>query len=123
MATILADCDPAQPYGAAIACPRRDEDDRLPLALAAGRRWCWLMAWRLLYVERSGRGIVTFPPRVRPRAAARQTVLLGYLPAMGRKGSLSGGSTGACRRVAARRPTARCGSQALPRTNLPACAV
>jgi ATP-dependent Lhr-like helicase len=85
--TILAACDPGQPYGAAIPWPRRDDDDRRSLARATAAQVVLVDGVPVLYVERSGRGIVTLP-------AAEQDgllelaipALLGYAARHGAKG-------------------------------------
>jgi len=59
--TLLAACDPAQPYGAAVPWPRREDDDRRPLARAAGARVVLVDGEPVLYIERSGRGLLSLP--------------------------------------------------------------
>jgi ATP-dependent Lhr-like helicase len=58
---LLAVTDPAQPYGAALAWPRRGEDDRRPLPRAAGAYVVLVDGQPALYLERGG-GIQTLPP-------------------------------------------------------------
>ena len=60
-AVVLAACDPAQPYGAAVPWPRRSDDERRGLARAAGAQVVMVDGVPVLYAERSGRGIVTLP--------------------------------------------------------------
>ena len=60
-AVILAATDPAQPYGAAIAWPRADGDERLPLQRAAGAYVVLVGGRAVLYLERGGRGLLTLP--------------------------------------------------------------
>jgi ATP-dependent Lhr-like helicase len=72
-ALVLAATDPAQPYGAAFAWPRRSDE-----ASPAGRRparvagaYVVLVAAQLaLYVEQGGRGLQTFTAEPRPALAA-----------------------------------------------------
>ncbi|MEX2238268.1 MAG: DEAD/DEAH box helicase [Dehalococcoidia bacterium] len=56
---LLAASDAANPYGAAIAWPRRGEDDRRPLQRAAGAYIVLVDGRAALYLERGGRGIIT----------------------------------------------------------------
>jgi ATP-dependent Lhr-like helicase len=55
---VLAATDPAQPYGAALPWPRRDDDARRP-ARVRGAYVVLAGAEPVLYVEKGGRGIVT----------------------------------------------------------------
>jgi len=55
---VLAATDPAQPYGAALPWPRRDEDARRP-ARVRGAYVVLTGAEPVLYVEKGGRGIAT----------------------------------------------------------------
>jgi ATP-dependent helicase Lhr and Lhr-like helicase len=59
-AVVLAAADPAQPYGAALAWPKREEGQPRP-ARVAGAYVVLLGDEPTLYVERGGRGLVTFP--------------------------------------------------------------
>jgi ATP-dependent Lhr-like helicase len=84
---VLAACDPAQPYGAAIPWPRRDDDDRRNLARAAGAQIVLVDGVPVLYVERSGRGIVTLPAAEQDGLLElAMPVLLGYAARHGAKG-------------------------------------
>ncbi|HEX2103329.1 MAG TPA: DEAD/DEAH box helicase, partial [Solirubrobacteraceae bacterium] len=70
---VLAATDPAQPYGAALPWPKRDDEARKPQR-AAGAYVVLAGAEPVVYVERGGRGL-SFPlggddPRVRPALAA-----------------------------------------------------
>ncbi|MGK2965856.1 MAG: Lhr family helicase, partial [Tepidiformaceae bacterium] len=56
---VLAATDPANPYGAGLAWPKRDEAKRKPLARVAGAAVVIVDGEGVLYVERGGRGIVT----------------------------------------------------------------
>jgi ATP-dependent Lhr-like helicase len=86
-ATILAACDPAQPYGAAIPWPRRDDEDRRSLARAAGAQIVLVDGVPVLYVERSGRGIVTLPATEQDGLLElAMPALLGYAARHGAKG-------------------------------------
>ncbi|HEX5589180.1 MAG TPA: helicase-related protein, partial [Candidatus Limnocylindrales bacterium] len=58
---VLAAADPANPYGAAIPWPRRGDDDRRPLARAAGAAVVLVDGVAALYVERGGRTLQTLP--------------------------------------------------------------
>jgi ATP-dependent Lhr-like helicase len=72
---VLAATDPAQPYGAALPWPKRDDDERRRPARAAGAHIVLIGAELALYVETGGRGIVSFvgadePERLRTALAA-----------------------------------------------------
>ncbi len=58
---LLAAADPANPYGAALAWPRRSEEDRRPFQRAAGAYVVLVDGQASLYLERGGRSIQTFP--------------------------------------------------------------
>ncbi|HEY7522184.1 MAG TPA: hypothetical protein VH720_00820, partial [Candidatus Limnocylindrales bacterium] len=58
---LLAATDPAQPYGAALPWPRRDDDDRRPLPRAAGAYVVLVDGVAAVYLERGG-GLQTLPP-------------------------------------------------------------
>ena len=57
-ALVLAATDPANPYGASLPWPRRDEDQRRRPARVAGAYVVLLDAEPALYVERGGKGLV-----------------------------------------------------------------
>jgi ATP-dependent Lhr-like helicase len=57
-ALVLAAADPAQPYGAALPWPRREEGERRP-ARVAGAYVVLLGEDPVVYVERGGRGLIT----------------------------------------------------------------
>jgi ATP-dependent helicase Lhr and Lhr-like helicase len=61
-ALVLAAVDPAQPYGAALAWPRREGQTRRP-ARVAGAYVVFVDAEPVLYLERGGRGILTLGAR------------------------------------------------------------
>ena len=58
---LLAAADPANPYGAALAWPRRGETDRRPLQRAAGAYVVLVDGVAALYLERGGSTIQTLP--------------------------------------------------------------
>ncbi|MGH2427912.1 MAG: Lhr family helicase [Candidatus Limnocylindria bacterium] len=60
-AVVLAAADPAQPYGAALAWPRRSEEERLPLQRVAGAYVVLAAGEAALYLERGGRSLLTLP--------------------------------------------------------------
>jgi ATP-dependent Lhr-like helicase len=55
---VLAATDPANPYGASLPWPRRDEDQRRRPARVTGAYVVMLDAEPVLYVERGGKGLV-----------------------------------------------------------------
>jgi ATP-dependent Lhr-like helicase len=75
---VLAATDPAQPYGAALAWPRADDDERLPLQRAAGAYVVLVGGQAVLYLERGGRSLLTLP------AAADEERLLRAVSALPR---------------------------------------
>ena len=58
---LLAAADPANPYGAALAWPRRGETDRRPLQRAAGAYVVLVDGVAALYLERGGATLQTLP--------------------------------------------------------------
>jgi ATP-dependent Lhr-like helicase len=58
---VLATTDPANPYGAALPWPRREEDGRRSLQRAAGAYVALVDGSPVLYLERGGRSVVTLP--------------------------------------------------------------
>lgn len=58
---LLAAADPANPYGAALPWPRRDEHDRRPIQRAAGAAVVLVDGVPALYLERGGRSLLTLP--------------------------------------------------------------
>jgi ATP-dependent Lhr-like helicase len=70
---VLAATDPAQPYGAALAWPKREGEHRKPQRVA-GAYLVLAGAEPVVYVERGGRGLTFLveadDPRVRPALAA-----------------------------------------------------
>ena len=81
---LLAAADPAQPYGAALAWPRRGDDDRRPFQRAAGAYVVMVDGAAVLYVERGGKGLATFPAADDPERAATALAALGGLLGEGR---------------------------------------
>ncbi|HEX2883331.1 MAG TPA: DEAD/DEAH box helicase [Candidatus Limnocylindria bacterium] len=80
---VLAATDPAQPYGAAIAWPRTEESERLPLQRAAGAYVVLVDGRAILYLERGGRGLLTLPDAAEASRAARAVGALPRLVATG----------------------------------------
>jgi ATP-dependent helicase Lhr and Lhr-like helicase len=58
---VLAAADPANPYGAALAWPRRGDGDRRPLQRAAGAYVVLVDGIAALYLERGGSSLQTLP--------------------------------------------------------------
>ncbi len=79
-AVVLAATDPAQPYGAVLPWPRRDQEERLPLQRVAGAYVVGVGGEAALYVERGGRGLLTLAaaddPEVLSAALAALPVLI-----------------------------------------------
>ena len=67
---VLAATDPAQPYGAALPWPKREDDRKRPQRVA-GAYVVLAGAEPVLYVERGGKGIVTSSSSPTTRACAR----------------------------------------------------
>ncbi len=74
---LLAAADPAQPYGAALAWPRRNEVERLPLQRAAGAYVVSVDGVAVLYLERGGKSLLTLPAGDDPELA---TLAVAALP-------------------------------------------
>ena len=66
---VLAAADPANPYGAALAWPRRGDDDRRPFQRAAGAYVVLVDGIAALYLERGGATIQTLPAADDPDVA------------------------------------------------------
>jgi ATP-dependent Lhr-like helicase len=81
---LLAASDPAQPYGAALPWPREGEDDRRSLQRAAGAYVVLHDGEPVLYLERGGRSVLTFPPFAAPAAAGAAVAALRSLVTDGR---------------------------------------
>jgi len=73
-AHVLAATDPAQPYGAALAWPRGDADERLPLQRAAGAYVVLVDGRAALYLERGGRSLLRLPSAVADESLAGRAV-------------------------------------------------
>ena len=83
-ACVLAAADPANPYGGAIAWPRRGDDDRRPLQRAAGAYVTLLDGEAALYLERGGSTLQVLAPADDPEVARAALRALGSLVADGR---------------------------------------
>jgi ATP-dependent Lhr-like helicase len=70
MVHVLAAADPANPYGAALAWPRRGDDDRRPLQRAAGAYVVLVDGIAAVYLERGGSTLQTLPAADDPEVAA-----------------------------------------------------
>jgi ATP-dependent Lhr-like helicase len=81
---LLAAADPAQPYGAALAWPRRDDADRRPFQRAAGAYVVLVDGAPVLYLERGGSGLVTFPAAADAERLGRALAALRVLVVDGR---------------------------------------
>ena len=81
---LLAAADPANPYGAALAWPRRGETDRRPLQRAAGAYVVLVDGVAALYLERGGATLQTLPVADDPAVAVKAIRALGALIADGR---------------------------------------
>ncbi|HJP88899.1 MAG TPA: DEAD/DEAH box helicase [Candidatus Limnocylindrales bacterium] len=77
---LLAAADPANPYGAALAWPRRSETDKRPFQRAAGAYVVLVDGVAALYLDRGGTSLQTLPafddPAVRQAALAALAQLL-----------------------------------------------
>ncbi len=81
---LLAAADPAQPYGAALAWPRRGDTDRRPLQRAAGAYVVLVDGVAALYLERGGSTLQTLAPSDDPDVARPAVLALRALLADGR---------------------------------------
>jgi ATP-dependent helicase Lhr and Lhr-like helicase len=81
---VLAAADPANPYGAALAWPRRGEADRRPLQRAAGAYVVLVDGVAALYLERGGATLQTLPASDDPAVAVAAARALGALVEDGR---------------------------------------
>ena len=81
---LLAAADPANPYGAALAWPRRGESDRRPLQRAAGAYVVLVDGVAALYVDRGGGSLQTLPASDDPETGDAAASALGDLVADGR---------------------------------------
>jgi ATP-dependent Lhr-like helicase len=87
-ALILAASDPANPYGSSLAWPRWSEDDRRPLARAAGAYVVLIDGEPVLYLERGGKSLQTLPAFADRDVAQQALASLRQLVADGRFRSL-----------------------------------
>ncbi|MEO6350876.1 MAG: hypothetical protein ABIP53_09510, partial [Candidatus Limnocylindrales bacterium] len=87
-AMVLAAADPANPYGAALAWPRWSDEDRRPLARAAGAYVVVVDGEPVVYLDRGGKSIQTLPAFADPYVAQRALQSLRQLVADGRYRSL-----------------------------------
>jgi ATP-dependent Lhr-like helicase len=86
---LLAAADPANPYGAAIAWPRRSDADRRPFQRAAGAHVVLVDGVAALYVDRGGSSLQVLPAADDPEIAAdAAAALTGLLPGDGRSREL-----------------------------------
>jgi ATP-dependent Lhr-like helicase len=67
---LLAAADPANPYGAALAWPRRGDTDRRPLARAVGAYVVLVDGAAVLYLERGGHSLQMLPAADDPATAS-----------------------------------------------------
>jgi ATP-dependent Lhr-like helicase len=81
---LLAAADPANPYGAAIPWPRRDEADRRPLQRAAGAYVAMVDGAAVLYLDRGGTSLQVLPAGDDPDALTVALRSLADLVADGR---------------------------------------
>ena len=81
---LLAAADPASPYGAALAWPRRGEADRRPLQRAAGAYVVLVDGVATLYVDRGGGSLQTLPASDEPETGQAAARALGAIVADGR---------------------------------------
>ncbi len=81
---VLAASDPANPYGAAIAWPRRGDDDRRPYQRAAGAHVVLVDGVAALYLDRGGGSIQVLPAGDDPEIGETAARALGSLVEDGR---------------------------------------
>ncbi len=81
---LLAAADPANPYGAALSWPRRDDADRRPLQRAAGAYVVLVDGVAALYLERGGSTLQTLAPADDPAVAEAALRALSTLVTTGR---------------------------------------
>jgi ATP-dependent Lhr-like helicase len=85
---LLAAADPANPYGAALAWPRRGDDDRRPFQRAAGAYVVLVDGIAALYLERGGSTLQTLPAADDPDIRVAAVGGLRALVSSGRFGEL-----------------------------------
>jgi ATP-dependent Lhr-like helicase len=81
---VLAAADPANPFGAALPWPRRDDEDRRPFQRAAGAYVAIVDGVAALYVERGGSTLQVFPAADDPELATAALRSLATLVGSGR---------------------------------------
>jgi ATP-dependent Lhr-like helicase len=81
---LLAAADPANPYGAALAWPRRGELDRRPFQRAAGAYVALVDGAAALYLERGGHSLQMLPAADAPAVAGAALAALRDLVESGR---------------------------------------
>ncbi len=81
---LLAAADPANPYGAALAWPRRDDADRRAFARVAGAYVVLVDGVAAAFLERGGRSLAMLPAADEPIVAGLALRALGALVADGR---------------------------------------
>ena len=81
---LLAAADPANPYGAALPWPRRDDQDRRPLQRAAGAYVVMVDGEAVLYLDRGGTSLATLPASDDPAVMDAALRAVGALVADGR---------------------------------------
>ncbi|MEX1171735.1 MAG: DEAD/DEAH box helicase, partial [Chloroflexota bacterium] len=81
---LLAAADPANPYGAALTWPRRDDADRRPFQRTAGAYIVLVDGAAALYLERGGSTLQTLPAADEPDVAAAAVRGLAALVGSGR---------------------------------------
>jgi ATP-dependent Lhr-like helicase len=81
---LVAAADPANPYGAALAWPRRGDSDRRPLQRAAGAYVVLVDGVAALYLERGGHSLQTLPASDDPAVAQTSFAALSALVEDGR---------------------------------------
>jgi ATP-dependent Lhr-like helicase len=78
---LLAAADPANAYGAALAWPRRSDQDRRPFQRAAGAYVALVDGQAAFYLERGGRSIQSLPASDEPSVAGPALLAFGALVA------------------------------------------
>jgi ATP-dependent Lhr-like helicase len=81
---LLAAADPANPYGAALPWPRRDDGDRCPFQRAAGAYLALVDGEAVLYLDRGGSSLQALPAAEDPERLALALRSLADLVADGR---------------------------------------
>ncbi|HEX2625648.1 MAG TPA: hypothetical protein VHL56_01935, partial [Candidatus Limnocylindrales bacterium] len=76
---VLAAADPANPYGAALAWPRRGETDKRPFQRAAGAYVVLVDGVAALYLDRGGTSLQTLPAFDEPAVRQASVEALGTL--------------------------------------------